>query len=593
MQLFFLMIEHIGLLVGIAFLLMRLTAFRKLIDHDLDKYTIIKLSLLFGVFGIIGTYTGISVRTGSDSFVWEPRFNPIGFDEAIANSRAVGVVIGGLLGGPWVGFGAGLIAGIHRIMLGGYTGVACSVSTVIGGLIGGFVYHKFGKRRMVSPSMALLTGAVVEALQMIIILLISRPFASALALVKVISLPMILTNSIGIAVFVSIIDSVIQKENRIEANQAQKVLHIADQMLSHLSQGLTEEAATAISKLLIRSIGASAVSITDHEKILSHVGEGSDHHLPGHTVMTEATKMVLRTGQMSMPQSLDEVNCTHKGCPLAVAIIVPLKHMDEVIGVLKFYYKDPKQIKPVDIEVAQGLGKLLSHQIEAAEAQHQVQLIREAEIKALQAQINPHFLFNSLNTIVSLVRTNPDLARKLLIQLGYFFRQNLNASFNQFVTLKQELDHTRAYLDIEQARFSESLSVNFAIDPQIENVLLPPLTLQPLVENGIRHGLKGLDKTGEILIQVTEQDGFAVITVQDNGVGIPPERIEQLLHRPIHSQRGTGIALYNVNQRLVYHFGEEASLHIESKLNQGTTIWFKVPIKQQIALNSEAGECFA
>lgn len=391
---------------------------------------------------------------------------------------------------------------------------------------------------------------------------------------------MIFANSIGIAVFVSVIRSVVQKEDRIEANQAQKVLHIADQMISHLGQGLTEESATVISKLLLKTIGVSAISITDHEKILSHVGEGDDHHLPGHTVLTEATKRVLRTGKMCVPKSVDEVHCTHKGCPLTVAIIVPLKNLGEVIGVLKFYYKNPKQIKPVDIEVAQGLGDLLSHQLEVVGAQNQAQLIREAEIKALQAQINPHFLFNSLNTIVSLVRTKPDLARKLLIQLGYFFRQNLNASLNQFVTLKQELDHTRAYLDIEQARFTERLGVHFEITRPMENLQLPPLTLQPLVENGIRHGLKGLEKTGEIHIHVSEYEGYALISVKDNGVGIPPERVEELLRRPIQSQVGTGIALYNVNQRLVYYFGEEASLHIESKLNQGTCIWFKVPIQQ-------------
>ncbi|MGI1660187.1 MAG: LytS/YhcK type 5TM receptor domain-containing protein [Desulfitobacterium sp.] len=582
MRLLFLMVEHIGLIVGIAFLLMRFTAFRKLIDHNLDLFTILKLSLLFGIFGIIGTYMGIPIRTGTDSFLWEPRFNPIGFDEAIANSRVVGVVIGGLLGGPWVGIGAGLIAGIHRAMLGGFTGLACGISTVMGGLISGLVYHKLGNRRMVSPLIALLTGAIVETLQMVIIVLISRPLENAVELVQLIALPMILANSIGIAVFVTIIRSVVQKEDRIEANQAQKVLHIADQMLSYLGQGLTQESATAISRLLLKTIGGSAISITDHEKILSHVGEGDDHHLPGHTVLTEATKRVLQTGIMSVPKSVDEVHCTQKGCPLSVAIIVPLKNFDKVIGVLKFYYKNPKQIKPVDIEVAQGLGDLLSHQLEVVGAQNQAQLIREAEIKALQAQINPHFLFNSLNTIVSLIRTKPDLARKLLIQLGYFFRQNLNTSLHNFVTLKQELDHTRAYLDIEQARFTESLSVQFQSEPQIDNILLPPLTLQPLVENGIRHGLKGLEKTGEIHIHAKEtQEGYALISVKDNGVGIPLERVSELLRRPIESQEGTGIALYNVNQRLISHFGEEARLHIDSTLNQGTCIWFKVPIQQQ------------
>lgn len=580
MQLLFLMIEHIGLIVAIAFILTRLTAFRNLIDHKLDRWTIMKLSIVFGLFGIVGTYTGISIRPSTESFLWTPRVDTIGFEEALANSRVVGVVIGGLLGGPWVGLGAGLIAGIHRTLLGGFTGLACGISTVAEGLIAGLVYLKIGNRRIVPTSKSLLTGVIAEMTQMLIILLIARPWESAVALVQIIALPMILANSFGIALFVAIIRSVIHEEDRIEANQAQKVLHIADQMLVNLRGGLMVESATQISKLLLKTTGVSAVSITDHEKILSHVGIGDDHHLPGHTILTEATKLVLKTGKLYIPKSLDEIHCPQKGCPLAVAIIVPLKKADEVIGVLKFYFLNPKQIKPVDEELAQGLGKLLSHQLEVVDAQNHAQLIREAEIKALQAQMNPHFLFNSLNTIVALVRTQPDMARKLLIQLGNFFRQNLNASLHEFVTLGQELDHTRAYLDIEQARFTERLSVKLQIDPTLENVLLPPLTLQPLVENGIRHGLKGLEKIGEILVQVTETEGYALISVRDNGIGISLNRIAELLHNRIESQEGTGLALYNVNQRLLYHFGEESQLHIDSELEQGTCIWFKVPLQK-------------
>lgn len=579
MQLLFLMVEHIGLIVAIAFILTRLATFRNLIDHKLERWTILKLSIVFGLFGIVGTYTGISIRPSSNSFLWVPRVEEIGLEEALANSRVVGVVIGGLLGGPWVGFGAGLIAGVHRFLLGGFTGLACGISTVTEGLIAGLIYLKLGNRRIVSTSKALLTGIIAESVQMLIILLVARPWESAVALVQVIALPMIFANSIGIAIFIGIIRSVVHEEDRIEANQAQKVLHIADQMLVHLREGLTESSATIISKLLLKTTGCSAVSITDHEKILSHVGIGDDHHLPGHTVLTEATKKVLHNGKLYMPKSLDEIHCPQKGCPLTVAIIVPLKKSDEVVGVLKFYFSNLKHIKPVDEEVAQGLGNLLSHQLEVVEVQNQAQLIREAEIKALQAQISPHFLFNSLNTIVALIRTKPDNARKLLIQLGHFFRQNLNASLHEFVTLRQELDHTRAYLDIEQARFTERLSVKLEVNPQTENVLLPTLTLQPLVENGIRHGLKGLEKTGEILIRVTENKGYALISVQDNGIGISPGRIAELLHSRIESKEGTGFALYNVNQRLTYHFGEEARLHIDSELEQGTCVWFKVPLQ--------------
>lgn len=582
MNLWFYMIEHMGLIVAIAFILTRIATFRNLIDHKLDRRTIIKQSIVFGLFGIFGTYTGISVSPSDvNGLFWMPRVDQINVNEALANSRVVGVVSGGLLGGPWVGLGAGLIAGLHRVSLGGFTAVACGISTVAEGLIAGFFYTYLRNRRIISLEKAFMAGVIAESVQMVIILIVAKPFANALALVKLIGFPMIFANSVGIVIFVAIIHSVVREEDRIEADQAQKILHIADQMLVHLRKGLNQKSATEISKLLLKSTGVSAVSITDHEQILSHVGLGDDHHLAGHKVLTEATKKALASGELYIPKSLPEIHCPKEGCPLAVAIIVPLKKAGEVVGVLKFYFSNPKQIKPVDKELAQGLGKLLSHQIEVVEAQNQAELVREAEIKALQAQINPHFLFNSLNTIVALIRKQPDMARKLLIQLGFFFRQNLNASTYKLVSITQELDHTRAYLDIEQARFAERLSVQIEQDEIADQVRIPPLTLQPLVENSIRHGLKEHDQGGIIRIKVTLKDRKVRISVTDNGLGIPADRIKELLYQRVESNEGTGLGLYNVNQRLTYLFGEDAGLRVESKLGEGSCVWFEIPMEER------------
>ncbi|KXG43880.1 LytS/YhcK type 5TM receptor domain-containing protein [Tepidibacillus infernus] len=578
-QLLLLMIERIGLIVTIAFVLTRSTTFRKLIDHKSDTITKIKLAILFGLFGIVGTYTGVAIQPETHgSTLWIKDIVQIDFDEALANSRVVGVAIGGLLGGPVVGLGAGLIAAVHRMLLGGFTGLACGMSTITEGLMAGMVYKKFGNRRIVSTSMAFLTGFVAETVQMLIILLLAKPFDKAWALVQVIGLPMIIANSIGIAIFIAIIHSVIHEEDRIEANQAQKVLHIADQTLVHLRKGLNEESATEIAKLLLKTTRVSAVSITDKHRILSHVGLGSDHHIPGHSLLTEATKRVLQTGKIYVAKSTDEIRCEHPKCPLQATIIVPIKKSNQPIGILKFYFSNPKQIRPVDKELALGLGRLLSHQLEVIEAEKQAKLVTDAEIKALQAQVNPHFLFNSLNTIVALIRTQPDLARKLLIQLGHFFRQNLNASMYELVTFKQELEHTQAYLNIEQARFSERLKVNFDIDKKVEHVLLPPLTLQPLVENAIKHGLKNSQQEWMIDITLKKQGNHSMISVKDNGIGMEVERINQLLYQRVESVSGTGLGLYNVHQRLLGRFGEESRLHIESEVGKGTLIWFLVPI---------------
>ncbi|MFV9510134.1 LytS/YhcK type 5TM receptor domain-containing protein [Tepidibacillus sp. LV47] len=579
-QLLFLMIERIGIIVTIAFILTRSAIFRNLIDHKPDYSTKMKLAILFGFFGIIGTYTGIAVQPNEGTTLRVSNVFSIEFDEAIANSRVIGVAIAGLLGGPIVGLSAGLIAAIHRMLLGGFTGLACGISTITEGFLAGVVYKKIGHRRIVSLGTAFLTGVVAESLQMLIILLIAKPFEKALALVQVIGLPMIIANSIGIAIFIAIIRSVVQEEDRIEADQAQKVLHVVDRTLFYLRKGLDEGSATEISKLLLKTTNASAVSITNQEKILSHVGLGDDHHTPGHSLLTKATRQVLKSGKSYVAKSNEDIRCEQPKCPLQAAIIVPIKKGDEVIGVLKFYFANPKQIRPVDRELALGLAGLLSHQIEAVEAEKQAKLVSEAEIKALQAQVNPHFLFNSLNTIVALIRTKPDMARKLLIQLGHFFRQNLNASLHELVSIKQEINHTKSYLDIEQARFSDRLQVEFQIDQEVEDVLLPPLTLQPLVENGIKHGLKGM-KNGQIRIIAKKQEKRVYLAVIDNGVGIDAKRIERLLNQRVKSEKGTGFGLYNVHQRLIGRYGEESGLHIESESGKGTKVWFTIPIEQQ------------
>ena len=174
-------------------MLSRLGLFRKLVSKkEISLGDKVILSLIFGIFGIIGTYTGIHIQG------------------AIANSRVIGVFVGGLLGGPFVGILSGIIAGGHRYLIdiGGFTAVACAVSTISEGILAGML-----KRRMERSShrftIALLAGFAAEIMQMGIILLLAKPYESALELVDIIGIPMILANGIGIAVFIAIVDSVL------------------------------------------------------------------------------------------------------------------------------------------------------------------------------------------------------------------------------------------------------------------------------------------------------------------------------------------------------------------------------------------------
>ncbi|MCT8140228.1 sensor histidine kinase [Anaerobacillus sp. CMMVII] len=570
LELFLVMLERLGIIVSVAFLMTRLKFVRHLIDkRKLSKRQQVSVIVLFGIFGIIGTYTGVTVDT--EAHTYSRWVLELGEDEAIANSRVIGIVVAGLLGGWKVGLGAGVIAGVHRYTLGGFTGLACGVSTIIAGLIAGYFYRNNKNKRIISLQTALLVGMLAEAVQMVIILIMAKPFDQALTLVQSIGMPMVIANGLGTAIFIMIIRNVLHEEEKIGSLQAQKSLKLADLTLKFLRKGLTEESTLPTCQILLKEIDVDAVSITNKEKVLAFVGEGQEHYSKNEDIQTSATKRVLKNGELVIAKKEEIENW-----PFTAAIIAPLKIKDETIGTLKFYLKSEKELSPMIIELSKGLSSLLSHQLELSEVDRHLELAKQAEIKALQAQVSPHFLFNALNTIVSLIRTDPMKARKLLISLSHYFRQNLAGTSATETSLEEELKHVKAYLEIEEARFSDKLTVRYEIDEEALTTKLPPMTLQPIVENAMKHGLKQLRNDHFILIKVKKEADQILISITDNGIGIDPSRLEKLGKEQVASTTGTGIGLYNARRRLNMMYGDDTKFFIESEEDQGTTISFSV-----------------
>ncbi|MBM7856206.1 two-component system sensor histidine kinase LytS [Desulfohalotomaculum tongense] len=567
------MAERMSIIVAIAFLFTRLTRFRNLLDHTPNTREKILLAVIFGLFGIVGTYTGITISPGEVQHQF-PGY--LSYEDAIANSRAIGVMVAGLLGGPLSGLGAGLIAGIHRVYLGGFTAYACGTSTIFEGILAGLVYRKLQPSGGVSVKAALAAGIAGEIGQMAIILIMAKPFVKALALVQIIALPMTLANSLGIALFIAIVHMVVENDRRIGSIQAQKALAIADKTISYLRTGLNRNSALATAHIIHEETDIAAVAITDKKVILAHVGRGADHHLAGSPFLTKVTKQVLDTGELKVATNPSEILCKYKNCPLQSAIVVPLNNGEEVVGTLKLYFSKRRAPDKFMIELARGLAQLFSTQLELGAVEKQARLLQDAEIKALQAQINPHFLFNALNTVVSLIRTKPDEARQVLIQLGNYIRQNLKSSLNKWTTLEIEINHVQAYLAVVQARFSNRLQITIDVPKHLYAVKLPPLTLQPLVENAVQHGFKKITAESSIHIKAEDGGDYVQITVKDNGVGIDPAVLQNLLNT--EQQQGKDkIGLINVNGRLTGIYGPESGLNISSKLNEGTTVSFKLP----------------
>lgn len=573
------MLERVGIIVTVAFVTTRLPFFRNMMEHQRLQGSILwKMILFFGVFGIIGTYTGLSVNAFSfEVSKWTVSLN---HEEALANSRVIGVVIGGLLGGWKVGLGAGLLAGVHRFTLGGFTALACGIASIVAGLIAGLIRGRTGKNAFQSLWIPFFVGMLAETVQMAIILGISKPFEAAFSLVEKIGLPMVIANGIGSALFIIIVKSVFDERENVGAEKTQKALLLAKLTTSHLRFGLNQKTAQQTCDVLWNEVGASAVAITNKQEILGYVGEGIDHHYQGQQIQTNETRGVIEKGKTYIARN-EAVHCQNPKCSLQTAVIAPLNLQGETVGTLKCYFEREDDLSRVTEEYITGLAALLSQQLELSDAERVNQLAKEAEIKSLQAQISPHFLFNALNTIVSMIRSDPNEARKLLISLSRYLRQNIQGSKETVISLSQELEHVNAYLSIEEARFKDTLTVHHEIEEGVLYTRVPPMTLQPLVENAIKHGLKDKQGKRDLAIVIKKENNGVRIEVTDNGVGIRESRRSNLATTPVSSEEGAGIGLANINQRLWMIFGKASHLSITSVEGEGTSISFWIPFKRE------------
>lgn len=366
-----------------------------------------------------------------------------------------------------------------------------------------------------------------------------------------------------------------------EGRNMDLTVKIAHETLPYLRRGLNAKNAEAIAKIIQEISQVAAVAITDRERVLTFLGVGCDQHHAGDLILTEATKEVIRTGTYKVVRTQKQLNCSRKeicNCPLAAAVIVPLRSQGEVVGTVKLYETVDGQLSPDIIRLALGMAQLLGLQIELAELDHQAKLTAEAQLDALQAQINPHFLFNVLNTIIVTSRSNPNRTRRLLILLAEFFRRTLKSK-GTVIPLHEEMEFVNIYLTLEKARFGRKLQVKEEIPEELKEAVIPRLSIQPLVENAVKHGITPKIGNGTVWIQAEQSDEELIIRVKDDGIGIPSDRINDVLLPGVGSGNGVGMA--NVHDRLRGLYGKEYGLTVESESGVGTTITMRLPLAFQ------------
>lgn len=570
--LFVLMLQRLGIILVLAFLLVNVSFFRKLITKKTTKAQI-ALILIFTIFAVISNLTGVEI-TKNNTLVQTPFLTGLPQSDSIANTRTLVITVAGIVGGPIVGGVVGFLGGIHRVIQGNFSDYFYIVSSTLVGWVIGLIGRSIKTHNAYpKPWTTAFLGIIAESIQMTFI-----GIFSGLALVKLIFIPMLLLNSIGASVFISILNAYLSNEQQLRAVQTHDVLNLTNKTLPYFRQGLNINSAQKACNIIKRYTNFDAIGITDRVNVLAHVGAGEDHHVAGQAVLTDLSKHVIASGESRYAYHKEEIGCPHQNCPLASAIVLPLKVNEKTIGALKMYFTKAERLTQVEENLAKGLASIFSSQLALGLAEEQSKLISDAEIKSLQAQINPHFFFNAINTISALMRTDVDKARAALLQLSTFFRSSLQGVQETEIPLQQEKEHVNSYMSLEQTRFPNKYTVSYDIQADMD-VKVPPFCLQVLVENSVKHAFPNRKNDNKIHISVKQKNSHLQIDVTDNGIGIKPSLLKRLGQETIASSTGTGTALANLNRRLIGLYGNESHLQIRST-TAGTTIKIMIPLKE-------------
>ncbi|MEU9984343.1 histidine kinase [Streptomyces sp. NPDC050856] len=343
-----------------------------------------------------------------------------------------------------------------------------------------------------------------------------------------------------------------------------RTLHTASLAAPPLRAGLTEDTARRAARRLRSLLGTEALCLTDRTAVLAWDGPGAAHHRDR---VMERVAGPLASGR---GQSV-RVDCADPDCPLRWAVIAPLTGEDGVLGTLVAY---GSRESAVLARAATEVARWVSVQLELAELDRSRTRLMEAELRALRAQISPHFIFNSLAAIASFVRTDPERARELLLEFADFTRYSFRRH-GDFTQLADELRSIEQYLALAGARFGDRLRVTLQVAPEVLPVTLPFLCLQPLVENAVKHGLEDSRTTCRVTIAARDAGAEAVVTVEDDGVGMDPDVLRAVLsgERPGTS----GIGLSNVDERLRQVYGDAYGLVAETAVGAGMKVTVRIP----------------
>lgn len=483
----------------------------------------------------------------------------------LMDARILSATAAGLLGGIVLGTGVGIITGLISLLHSPWTALDCTPA-VVAGILGGMVYRY---RPAFAPKVlaGFLVGMLGHGLWLLIRVQKDYIVGSWDSIVVQHILPMLLSGA-GVAVFLVIIGDMRAQRERIERSELAKAIGMANRVLPSLSTGLDETAAEHIATMVRSFTGVPAVAVAVEGKLLAHVGEAAEYHRKS-GIVPDVAIQAMADGERHVTEKR-ATWCDHPGCPFGCAVAAPLRYKRRTIGSVVLFETRYVKFRPEVVDLGAEVSQfLVNYQLQTAEIESQAQAVSKAELKALQAQVHPHFLFNALNTLAGMCEIDPGQAAGLTVKLGEFFRSSFRSEREMITTVRDELMTARSYLDIEKARFCERLQIIEETDPEADDLNIPSFSLQPLVENAIAHGVSRKTGPGIVRIVTRVKNGHLYCCVIDNGRGFDTAS-EKWRNNGSH-------ALSMLTGRLERIYGHDSRLIVRSEKNRGTLACIRIP----------------
>lgn len=526
----------ISIFLLFVFFLNKSAVFRKALvtKHPTWKHKILFICV-FTFIGLCGLYWNVPMAGG------------------LINFRSVGPIVGGFIGGPLVGTITGLCVGLCRIAIYNTTANEIhGITTLIQGIAAGFLSQVI-KSRSHMWFFSFIYTIVIELCSVIFLFTAFHPSVVEREYILMTLFPIVVTNSVAVSLFIGVLEDSVHLTQKISLLTAKMTFRSMNLMIQSVHSGLNEVNLRQIADIIIHSLpDLMAVSLTSGKTSIS-------------------TSLNTAENKAFIEDALYIGHSSKESLPKKYLWVSRIESHGQIVSEMIVVKAQDNPLTHFEIEFLTGMQRLIETIAQFTRLKKEEGLLKESEIRMLQAQINPHFLFNTLNTINYYCMADPDTAMNLIGYLSDYYRYSLSNP-SSMVSIHEEIEDIHAYVNLEKARFQDRLKVKYEI-PRDLQIKIPPLLLQPLVENAIEHGICASTKGGLIQIGVKEKPCGYKFYVADNGVGMSRETIASLFRDAGGRNR---IGFINVHKRLVSMYGEGSGLSVHSRIGKGTIVSFLI-----------------